>query len=766
MPSFVFGPLLWGLIAVAAPLLIHLINMMRHRRIRWAAMEFLLQSQKRNRTWVMLKQFLLLLLRMAAIAAVVLLVAQPLFKESFGSFLGGTRTHHIVLLDDSYSQSDTWGNTNAFKDSVAAIEQLSKHIIGEAQESPQGFTLIRFSQAANQAADLKDRTVNGEFKAAFDATIKDLHVSQLDSGPLDALKLVNDLDDGKEGNRVVYIVSDFRAKEWGNAEEVRKQLVELTTANVQLHLVQTVYTMQRNLGVVGLSPEPGVRAAGVEMFMNVAVHNFGDTAERDVAVSIRQDDGDSVIGIKFDSIPPGETRTKRFPINFKEPKAHRVTAFLPGGDAVPTDDNRYCVVDVANKSLALLVDGDPKAVRSRSDSLYMSRILDPGGQVNTGIRTKLAGPRDLSKDHALDDVAVVYLLNIDRLDDPEVKALTEFVQAGGGVAFFTGPQTNVKFFNDTLYAEGKGVFPAPLVGAVDLLVDRTEKIADIKLTDHPVFRVFSDQTANLTSLLWLEKYFATNKDWQPGNNSTTKVIATTRNGAPLAIEKKFGEGRVLAVLTTAAPFWNNWSLDPAGMVWIPTVLQLHSYLSGRTDVERFVGSELALSLPLDAYQPPFTWAAFGQSALAKIEKSADHRDGDKLEKATKFELVIPTNATRQAGFYELSLPRATKLVSTDTADKGTADTSVEPEKRTYALNVVPEEGNLKLQVGDQLVAQLKGIKLTYHRADQMHYDSPELAGFNVSKSWGYLFLLIMLLLGEQLLAYAISYHPSPKEAAR
>ena len=43
MPSFVHASLLWwGLPLVGVPVLIHLINMMRHRRVQWAAMEFLL----------------------------------------------------------------------------------------------------------------------------------------------------------------------------------------------------------------------------------------------------------------------------------------------------------------------------------------------------------------------------------------------------------------------------------------------------------------------------------------------------------------------------------------------------------------------------------------------------------------------------------------------------------------------------------------------------------------------------------------------------
>jgi hypothetical protein len=34
---------------ISAPIIIHLINRMRFKRLRWAAMEFLLKAQKRNR---------------------------------------------------------------------------------------------------------------------------------------------------------------------------------------------------------------------------------------------------------------------------------------------------------------------------------------------------------------------------------------------------------------------------------------------------------------------------------------------------------------------------------------------------------------------------------------------------------------------------------------------------------------------------------------------------------------------------------------------
>ena len=37
------------------------------------------------------------------------------------------------------------------------------------------------------------------------------------------------------------------------------------------------------------------------------------------------------------------------------------------------------------------------------------------------------------------------------------------------------------------------------------------------------------------------------------------MLARLRNGAPLIVEQRFGQGHVVAVLTSAAPTWNNWS---------------------------------------------------------------------------------------------------------------------------------------------------------------------------------------------------------------
>src|SRR5277367_5562932 len=90
---------------VASPILIHLINRMRFKRIRWAAMEFLLKSQKRNRRRLIIEQLLLLLLRISLVILAALILARFI---GFSFALTPQNRQHVVILDDTLSMGDQW----------------------------------------------------------------------------------------------------------------------------------------------------------------------------------------------------------------------------------------------------------------------------------------------------------------------------------------------------------------------------------------------------------------------------------------------------------------------------------------------------------------------------------------------------------------------------------------------------------------------------------------------------------------------------------
>src|SRR5579884_4102131 len=94
-----------GAALISVPIIIHLINRMRFKRLRWAAMEFLLKSQKRNRRRLIIEQLILLLLRILLVLLAAFLVSRFIGGLLADTGQGGT---HVVLLDDTLSMGDHW----------------------------------------------------------------------------------------------------------------------------------------------------------------------------------------------------------------------------------------------------------------------------------------------------------------------------------------------------------------------------------------------------------------------------------------------------------------------------------------------------------------------------------------------------------------------------------------------------------------------------------------------------------------------------------
>ncbi len=726
--------LLWGLPIVGLPVLIHLINMMRHRRVEWAAMEFLIASQKKHRTWIILKQLLLLLMRMAAIAAIVLLLAQPMLRHSWGSLLGGTKTHHVILLDDSFSMSDHWDDTTAFAEAKRVIERIAAEAARQVQ--PQVFTLLPFSHArAHRTAqnDLINYRLGNDFASKLAETLKKIEVSQTNAGPAEALRAAEQLlgEPGDE-RRILYVISDFRGKDWNDPVDVKKLLEEWQANRVEkIRLVNCVDQARPNLAIAALKPEDGIRAAGVPWFMDVAVTNFGTTPAKDVSVALGED-GRVRPPVIFPEIPPGKTVKERFQVIFQSEGSHEIAARLDS-DAVEADNYRFYTIDLPGDVPLLMVDGDAQA----RDAQFMNWAASPGGSVRTGLRPQLETPRFLSL-KPLDGFGAIMLANIDRLDKSAIKALEQYVAAGGGVAFFMGDLCQAKFFNDELYREGKGIFPLPLKGLAELPIDRLETAPDVQVDKHFIFRIFAERRNTFLQTVMVQRYFAVPEDWRPAADSTVRVIARLRNGAPLAVEHSYGKGRVVAFLTTAAPAWNNWARNPSFVV---VMQDLQAYLCQRDSAgdSRLVGEPLELTLDPAKYQAQVRF-------ITPREGSAPNTTADASPNA-EGKLSVAFNDTDASGIYEARLTRS--------------DNSA--EIRRYAFNVDPAEGNLAALDKGQLAERLKGLKYEYEQASMFQSAGDETAGYDLSEA--IIYALVLLLLLEQVLAWSASYHPRASRAA-
>jgi hypothetical protein len=769
--SFLFPTLLTlGLPLIAVPILIHLINLRRQQRIKWAAMQFLLESQRRNRRWIFLKQLLLLLARMGVIAVLVLMLAHLVLRNEWLSLLGRGTTHHLVLLDDSYSMSDRWNETTALNEGKRAVQAIVDQ--ASQQSDTQLITLLRFSEAAKLSAGAQPKVfaehINDTFRSRLESLLAGWEPSETDVGPAEALKAVPRLPlADNEQSLIVYLVSDFRARQFSRATEIRTLLASLKEKEKvsQIHLIRCVREVRPNLAIKSLTPESGVRAAGVEMWMNVAVANYGDAPARGVTVQVEQD-GDALPALVLDDIPPRDEASHKFRVQFAGTGAHWLAAALPA-DAVGVDNHRYFACDLPAARPVLIIDGSPDGRGGHQLSL----ALAPGGNTHTGWQPHTETAAFLADPNRLNEQAAVCLIDVPHLSDDELADLEAYVRGGGGVAFFVGPNADRPFYNDRLFKDNAGLFPAPLKLPTQLLDREGETTPDVEVTQHPLFQVLAGRRNGFLPLLTVDYFYAVQDDWQPPADGSAKVIARLRNNAPLVIEKKFGKGRVIAQLTklssaeTPLGRWTNWSLNPAFPV---LANELVSYLAISHDADPLlnIGDNFVISAEEGKYEPRFRFILPGKQSAAKTSAS-DSASSDtstissksRVASASRPEVAIEATAANhqltakienlsQSGIYEAQLQ----------------PTNGPLERREFAVNVPNGEGDLALISPPDLTRQLAGVDYQLHNASDMALDSQQLAGFQMGDAL--LVGLIVLLLAEQLLAYLASYHIKPLRSSK
>ena len=500
-------------VLISAPIIIHLINRMRFKRIRWAAMEFLLKAQKRMRKRLIIEQLILLALRCLLVALVGLLVCGFLGFAFEGA--QGKTNLHVVVLDDTLSMQDQWkkdGVTHTCFE-MAKKEFLQDRIAkGLSRSTPNDrLMILPLSQLATQP-DFQPKSydhLNDEKKLEeLKKDIANIKPTMLHADMLVAVKKVQKLVADNATEKVtLHLISDFRQKDWSlpRAEELYKGLVELGKAHkdMKIHLYdcaeeprptgQGGYPKSHdNIGIVDLRPSTRIVGKGMPVGFTMTVTNYGSSnSELHVIVTEENTGQERVdVGAKFSpplplKLGPNETKSVSFELAFTPNIKANETYFanisaqlvstsrteLPN-DGLLQDNKRYAAVEVRERVPVLLIDGlGPQGREENRDSFHVFTGLHSvpshkreagayevvyGDTIAGGVAVKALERADLQK------FPTIFIMNVAELSDKQANNLEAYVRDGGGVAFFLGPQVNAAAYNKNLYKAGKGVFPAPL----------------------------------------------------------------------------------------------------------------------------------------------------------------------------------------------------------------------------------------------------------------------------------------------------------------
>jgi hypothetical protein len=476
-----------GAAMVSAPILIHLINRMRFKRIRWAAMEFLLKSQKRNRRRLIIEQMILLLLR-----CLLVLLAGFLVARFVGAMPTGQGATHVVILDDTPSMGDQFTDkgpkTNSFEVAREQIKQLA-HSAAQAPSHQQ----MRIYRLSNLDEMLFDQRLNDHSGEAIDEKLRDAKPSALHIDPIAGIEKAQALfNDVQQGQKILHFVSDFRDLDWSGpgSEDLSKAVEKLVDSGIHLSLIDTAHPFRGqnrqvvlhhdNLAVTELKSEARVVAEGVETEFSVTIRNYS-SSDKPTFLNIKVDGIKNLFGSRsIERVPAEDSVTEKFTLVFAKKKPSQevgpsdlpedrerkrrldrelvqVTAELnPEETGLQADNVRDMVVEVRKRVPTLVVDGSGQDPDLDGGDLRHLKAALEGTHRYELERCKVD---DLGKIN-LDLYPTILFVNVGEIkDDKTIQKVRDYLQHGGSLCYFLGDKVRPAFYNDTLFKKYNGLFP-------------------------------------------------------------------------------------------------------------------------------------------------------------------------------------------------------------------------------------------------------------------------------------------------------------------
>ena len=193
---------LLGLAAAAVPVLLHLFNLRRPKTVDFSSLAFLKALEKSTMQRVRIKQWLLLALRILAIACLVLAFARPTLTGNLADTVGQTQTSWALVVDNSLSMTLRDGQG-------AYLDQAKNRATGvvEAMEANDEVFLLTTAAAPEGAAPaFQNRATAREALNSIEAQPGSQSLAQ------SIVRAARRLEEAQHLNKQIYVFSDLQQR--------------------------------------------------------------------------------------------------------------------------------------------------------------------------------------------------------------------------------------------------------------------------------------------------------------------------------------------------------------------------------------------------------------------------------------------------------------------------------------------------------------------------------------------------------------------------
>ena len=553
--SLINAGLAAGAALAAVPVILHLFMKQTPKHVIFPALRLIRERQKRSKKKLQVKNWLLLLARMALLALMALALARPTIvtEASIGDVEVPTAIGLVfdTSLSMSYKQPD--------KTRLALAKERALEVLKKTPSTSEVFVVdssepgvpppLSPDAARKRIEALEIRPVNrrlndavGQAYAAVAAAEKPRHE--------------------------VYVLTDLVRSSWDADRPVENlEKRKAVKTGVRTYVLRLTPRDVRDVSVVDARPVSEVVTEGEPLVIRAKLRSQGPASERVAKLVLDGKIRDQkVVKIEAD----GEQTVSFEPIKADATvPLHQGEVRLAGSpDPLEFDDVRYFSYAVTPAANVLIVADQPSY-----DADFLRNAIDPSPDALAPGAARPFRAEVVSTEKFSGEAAnlgkryrCVFLNNVESLGDADWKRLTQFVRDGGGLVVGLGNRCRPESYDSTLASQ---LLPASLEKRSELSVKEPATFGEAPDATHPLFSRFTRELLETLSQVPVYRY------WKVKPNQGSRTLLTYTDKSPALVERVFNEprpGRVLLWTTPlsrrsnikSADAWNEFPLPQVG----------------------------------------------------------------------------------------------------------------------------------------------------------------------------------------------------------
>ena len=509
-----------GVLALAVPLVIHLLTRRTPRSIIFPSLRFLKAARAHQSRIYNLRHILLLLVRTVVLGLILLAFLRPAIMQGSGrkQDLQAGRTT-VILIDVSASMEYRYAGVSPLTQAKAAATTLLDHY-GKADR----FNLIRVGATPDSSFDEPSDNLFLLRRDIRDASIRH-ECPDIGAAIAEATSQLKEA----AGSKHICFISDFQRTNWSSVDFSRIE------PDVELVFMPVGPEVAENCAVTEVAIRPGSPTVSEDIEIVCKVANYSDRPHR-LPVELRFQDSENFR--QELEIEAQSTVSTSFHLRIHQSGRYEGRVFIPE-DGLEIDNQRHFILSVAEK-VGVLVVTDEDRTREQSGVRLLINAINPFEENRLAAAVATVVPSSELTTATLSAAQVVVLSDIHELSRRSGQALLDYLSSGGSIVYFHVSSAGSQNLDHlAAWSEGNLTLPFKLTSQIDLSAQGGHASLGQANFDNDILRKFRESPE--LGELRFQRFFGTERVKQKGqillqyDDGNIAMAQTTVGGGTLLL---------------------------------------------------------------------------------------------------------------------------------------------------------------------------------------------------------------------------------------